>query len=221
MLAWLDLTGCAFSLRPIHWFQYTSCPTFSQCYVTSKVLQFWWTICLDNSSANCNDHRSRNCPSSYTNSTTSFTFTRNSVDSGIIIFFFFFKFFLPVIYWCSYKGIFRIFFPKFLQRRFGSMYQSVLELRCYNWGWMYDFISLLMIDISAWLTLPDPEDGNGGIRLSIVILRYCFVKISQISNFCHIADIIQLIRSLFCAMFSLFKNMCRNNFDTPASMVLP
>ena len=164
-------------------------------------------------------------------STTSFTFTRNSSSKRFglpfllctvaLSFFFLFYFFLPVIYWCSYKGIFRIFFPKFLQRRFGSMYQSVLELRCYNWGWMYDFISLLMIDISAWLTLPDPADGNGGIRLSIVILRYCFVKISQISNFCHIADIIQLIRSLFCAMFSLFKNMCRNNFDTPASMVLP
>ena len=114
MLAWLDLTGCAFSLRPIHWFQYTSCPTFSQCYVTSKVLQFWWTICLDNSSANCNDHRSRNCPSSYTNSTTSFTFTRNSVDSGIIIFFFSFSnFFFQLFTDVLIKVYLGYFFPNF------------------------------------------------------------------------------------------------------------
>ena len=29
-------------------------------------------------------------------------------------------------------------------------------------GWVYNFISLIIIEISAWLTLPDAEDKNGG-----------------------------------------------------------
>ena len=149
MVAWPDLTDCACCLRLLQWFQHISCPTFSQCNVTFKFLQFWWTICLDNSSASCNDHLCRNYPPAIrTPVTASFTFIRNSSSKrfglpfhlctvALSFFFVFFNFFLPVIYWCSYKGIFRIFFPKFLPRRFCPMYKSVFANLILNafWNW--------------------------------------------------------------------------------------
>ena len=79
--------------------------------------------------------------------TTSFTFTRNSWSKSFVLpfllctvalsFFCLFRFFLLVIYWCSCKGIFRIFFPKFLQCRFCFVYQSVFANLILNafWNW--------------------------------------------------------------------------------------
>ena len=163
MLAWPDLTGCAFSLRPLHWFQYTSCPNFSQCNVTSKVLQFCGIICLDNSCANCNDHLLEITPAVIrTPATTSFTFTRNLSSKrfglpfllcmvALSFFFVFFNFGLPFIYWYSYKSLFRIFFPKFLQCRFCSMFQSVFTNDILNafWNWGVIILSRLSVWFSS------------------------------------------------------------------------
>ena len=163
LFAWLDLTSCAFSLRPFHWFHYTSCPTFSQCNVISKVLQFWWTICLDNSSVNCYEHLFQKLLlQSYKLQSPCLSLLQETLHlRGLIYlfccewwdyhFFVFFNFFLPVLYWCSYKGIFRIIFPKFLQRRFCSMHQSVFANPIFNafWNWGVTILSRL----SVWFYL--------------------------------------------------------------------
>ena len=176
MLAWLDLTGCAFSLRPLYWFQYTSCPNFSQCNVTSKVLRFRWLICLDNSIANCDDHFSRNYPCRHTSSSYHiFHFSSfSSVHGSIIIFLWLFQCFSTVIHWCFSKCIFRIFFPKFLQHRFSSMYQSVLANFILNAFWNWGVIILLRLSVWFYLvtndgyfwTLPNAEYRNGGTSSS-------------------------------------------------------
>ena len=121
-------------------------------------------------------------PAIWTPVTMSFTFRRNSSSKRFglsfllctvaLSFFCLFQFFFPVIYWCSYKVIFRIFFPKFLQLRFCSMYQSVfanLILNAFrNWG------VIILLRLSVWfylitndryfclITLPDAEDRNDG-----------------------------------------------------------
>ena len=97
--------------------------------------------------------------------TTSFTFTRNSsckrfgltflCTVALSFFFVFFNFFLPVIYWCSYKGIFRIFFPKFLQRRFCSMYQSVFANLILNAFWNWGVIILSGLGVWFYLVTND------------------------------------------------------------------
>ena len=207
MLAWLDLTGCALSLRPLHWFQYVSCPNFSQRNGTSKVLQVWYTICLDNSSANWNCLFSRNYPSDQLNSSHRLSLLQETLHlRGLVYLFFcarwhyhfsfFFIFFLPVIYWCSYKGIFRIFFPKFLRWGFSSLYQSVFTNLILNVFWNWGDIILSRLSVWFYLVTNDRyfclinttrlKGRNFIIRLSIFLLRHCFVKISQISNFCHI-----------------------------------
>ena len=102
-------------------------------------------------------------------------------------------FFLPVIYWCSYKGIFRILFPKFLQRRFCSMHQSV-------------FAILIL---------------NALLKLSIVLLCQSFFKKSLKSLTLPISQISFKLFPLFCVAFkTFFKNKYWNNFNTPALLVL-
>ena len=107
---------------------------------------------------------------------------------------------ISVIYWCSYKGIFRIFFPKFLQRRFCSMYQSVFANLILNAFWNWGVI--ILSRLSVWFYLLTNDRYLFIIRLSIVLLGHCFVKFSQISNFCHITNISQIILSLlYCVSF--------------------
>ena len=138
--------------------------------------------------------------------TTSITFTTkfSSKRFGLpfllctvaLSFFFLFYFFLPVIYWCSYKGIFRIFFPKFLRWGFSSLYQSVFTNLILNVFWNWGDIILSRLSVWFYLVTNDRyfclinttrlKGRNFIIRLSIFLLRHCFVKISQISNFCHI-----------------------------------
>ena len=107
--------------------------------------------------------------------TTSFTFLPFLLCTVALSFFWdFFNVFLPVIHWCFYKCIFRIFFPKFLQHRFSSMYQSALANFILNVFWNWGVIILLRLSVWFYLvtndgyfwTLPNTEDRNGGTSSS-------------------------------------------------------
>ena len=73
-----------------------------------------------------------------------------------------------LIYWCSYKGIFWIFFPNLPSADFVPFCSIENDFCvCIFQGWVNDFISLYFIlfyEFSAWLTLA--EDQNGGTMSS-------------------------------------------------------
>ena len=88
-------------------------------------------------------------PDKRTPVTTSFTFTRNSSDKRFLFFaqshyhyFCLFQFFLSVIFWCSYKRIFRIFFSKFARLRFCSIYLRVFADLILNALWKWSDVNL-------------------------------------------------------------------------------
>ena len=78
-----------------------------------------------------------------------------------------------------------------------------------------------MIDISAWLSLPEAEDRDGG-TLSSDFPLFFFVTVSKKSLKSQTFAISQISFksfSLFCVVLSFCKNICQNNFGTPTSVV--